>query len=323
MFSMIGSVLLLVLGLLAAGTWLGRRWPAWARVDQRLQPFSHWLGLVGLVWGVLALGAALLNFSGLWQAPAGWLLALIGSVLLFALGVLFGLELVKGLSWAQPLSAKLAPVRNRLVPAQSMLGLGALAAAGLSLGMVLVGGAGIGSAIAAMPPGMEDCIRTTSPTGRDMIVCPQADAQADAPAGIELRDGEILSNAYADAYMQTNDFAVSLGPDRNERDAYYGRGKTGQFKGDRYYQGINLMGEMSLGHTYKDVNGNVFSLESNDRGHLEVRVHKRVIVEIRPNGEVLREGEKFGQIANVDFNRRSTMLPLLVVAYHRSELFRG
>lgn len=323
MFSMIGIVLLLALGLLAAGSWLAGRWPAWAKVDQRLQPIAHWLGLLGLLWGVLALAVALLNISGLWQAPAGWLLALIGSVLLFALGVLYGLELGKARSWAQPLRARLEPVRTRLAPLQSMLGLGALAAAGLSLGMLLIGGAGIGHAVAAMPPGMEDCVRTTSATGRDMIVCPQADAQADAPDGIELRDGEILSNAYADAFMQTNDFAVSLGPDRNERDAYYGRGKTGQFKGDRYYQGINLMGEMSLGHTYKDVHGNVFSIESNDHGNLEVRVHKRVIVEIRPNGEVLRDGAKFGQIANVDFNRRSTMLPLLVVAYHRSDLFRG
>lgn len=38
---------------------------------------------------------------------------------------------------------------------------------------------------------------------------------------------------------------------------------------------------------------------------------------------MLRDGATFGQIADVDFTWRSTVLPLLVVTYDRSELFRG
>lgn len=321
MYALIGITLLLALGLMAASPLLVARVPALTALERRLRPLRTWIGLVGMLWGLLGLALLVIGIGGLLHAPLSWLIGLAVASLLLILGALFAMDIAQQIPQAQQVTVRLEPVRARLAPRQPWMGVGALGAAGLSLAM-LVGG-GMAGAGEALPPGMEDCRYTTSASGIRMIECPQADAAAEAPEGIELRNGEILSNAYAYAFMQTDDFAVSLGADRSERDAFYGRGKVGYFKGDRYFQGINLMGEMSLGNTYKDIHGNVFTLEANAAGHLEVRVHKRVILEIRSNGEVFRDGRKFGQIANVDFHRRGSILPLMVVAYHRSDLFRA
>ncbi len=321
MYALIGITLLLALGVMAASPLLVARMPALAELDRRLRALRIWIGLAGMVWGLLGLVLLGVGIAGLVHAPLSWLIGLLVAILLVTLGTLFALDISQQVPQAQPVTRRLEPVRAKLVPRQPWMGLGALGAAGLSLAMFV--GGGIAGAGEALPPGMEDCRYTTSASGIRMIECPQADAAAEIPEGIEVRNGEILSSAYAYAFMQTDDFAVSLGADRSERDAFYGRGKVGYFKGDRYFQGINLMGEMSLGNTYKDIHGNVFTLEANDAGHLEVRVHKRVILEIRPNGEVFRDGARFGQIANVDFHRRGSILPLMVVAYHRSDLFRA
>ena len=321
MYALIGITLLLALGVMAASPLLVARMPALAELDRRLRALRIWIGLAGMVWGLLGLVLLGVGIAGLVHAPLSWLIGLLVAILLVTLGTLFALDISQQVPQAQPVTRRLEPVRAKLVPRQPWMGLGALGAAGLSLAMFV--GGGIAGAGEALPPGMEDCRYTTSASGIRMIECPQADAAAEIPEGIEVRNGEILSSAFAYAFMQTDDFAVSLGADRSERDAFYGRGKVGYFKGDRYFQGINLMGEMSLGNTYKDIHGNVFTLEANAAGHLEVRVHKRVILEIRPNGEVFRDGARFGQIANVDFHRRGSILPLMVVAYHRSDLFRA
>ncbi|QKK01945.1 MAG: hypothetical protein HND55_04295 [Pseudomonadota bacterium] len=322
MLQLIGLALLLLLGLVALAGPIKTRFDALGPVVEKLESIAGWLGLAAAVWGLLGLIGLIIGIGGLFSAPLSWFLGLAAALALVALGLSFGLDTARGfLPTSGPLAKRFEAGHQRLQPLRPALGAAAFGLTIVLAGSLLVGGGRTATMLTGPAGAMEGCVETTSASGHTMMECPVDELEA--PEGIRLVDGRIESDAHPDAFMRTDDFAVSLGRlTAGEVPAFYGRGRVGYFRGDIYLQGIVKMGEIIPGHSYQDTNGNRFDLVSNEQGHLEVKVGHRVIAEVLPNGVVQRDGQPYGQVANVDFYRRSEILPLFVIAYHQSPLFK-
>src|SRR5215813_9301418 len=89
------SILLIIVGALAAYTGIVRSWPSMRRGLDRIVPYQGAFGIAALVWGVLNLLHILLHLR-VWTAMPGlWLvLALAANVVAVLLGLLLGYELI-------------------------------------------------------------------------------------------------------------------------------------------------------------------------------------------------------------------------------------
>ena len=122
----VAVALLLVLGFLGAIQLIAARKPSAKDFAEKLAPYQGWIGVVGMVLGVIYLVRMLLNnwFDVLGVAPIAALTALAGALLLVGLGALFGLSVLKQFGTA---SAKLDGLVARMRPFQATLGVAALA----------------------------------------------------------------------------------------------------------------------------------------------------------------------------------------------------
>jgi hypothetical protein len=89
------SILLIVVGALAAYTGIVRNWPNLRQGLDRIVPYQGWIGIVALVWGAINLIHLLLHLGMMSMMPAAWLiLAIVANVVAVLLGLVLGYGLI-------------------------------------------------------------------------------------------------------------------------------------------------------------------------------------------------------------------------------------
>jgi hypothetical protein len=128
----IAWILLVLLGLLGISAVLKSRNPQARQAMAQLESVGGWIGLVGLIWGVLHLIRALLNISVLTVAPFAYIIWLVVALVLISLGLLLAVPTIQQLAGRGNVSG-LNQLAAKVAPFKVILGVVALVVAVLSL----------------------------------------------------------------------------------------------------------------------------------------------------------------------------------------------
>ena len=89
------SVLLVVVGLLAAYPGIVRARPDAKDILDKLVPYQGWFGIAALIWGALNILRILLHFGMMSVMPAAWLILILASnIVAVLLGLILGYGLI-------------------------------------------------------------------------------------------------------------------------------------------------------------------------------------------------------------------------------------
>jgi hypothetical protein len=119
-------ILLVLLGLLGISGWLKARRPDIGRHLQPIEQFEGWIGVAGVVWGILLLlrwlaGIGILRFDG-----GGMLVMLLTALVGFALSMILALPILRSLFGDGAFMVKVAQLVDRLQPYKIGLGFACL-----------------------------------------------------------------------------------------------------------------------------------------------------------------------------------------------------
>jgi hypothetical protein len=137
--SIIFCLLLIVLGLLAAQDFLGQKAPIFKKCSDALNPYSDYIGLAGLVVGVLWVLEVITTIFTLlhilFSHPFFALMPIILSLLMLSLGLILGLNYALKLigNPQNAFIAKVTQIRDSLTAHKKNLGL-----AGVGLGLLFL-----------------------------------------------------------------------------------------------------------------------------------------------------------------------------------------
>jgi len=120
---LLGALLLVVVGVLAAPNILLTRKPDAREWLDKLAPYQGALGVVAVVFGLLMLVRWLLRINLLLGAPVFWVSYLAISLLLLALGLLLGVNIIKQFVNQPRAVEKMEQLTQRLAAKQGTLGL--------------------------------------------------------------------------------------------------------------------------------------------------------------------------------------------------------
>jgi hypothetical protein len=123
------SILLIVVGALAAYAGIVRNWPNMRQGLDKIVPYQGILGIVALVWGALQLLHILLHLGGYSMMPTFWLiLALAANVIAVLLGLILGYGLIAQYLLTNSPDARRRgeDLRARIAPRQMALGWAAI-----------------------------------------------------------------------------------------------------------------------------------------------------------------------------------------------------
>ena len=129
----VGLLVLIALGLLGVASWLASRQPSMGGALRQLQGIEAWVGIVGLVWGLLGLFNWIKALSLIGVAPVMVLFALITVLVVLALSLLLALPLLKSWMGSNGATDALANVSAKLAPYKMILGFACLGLAAYSL----------------------------------------------------------------------------------------------------------------------------------------------------------------------------------------------
>ncbi len=119
------SILLIIVGALAAYSGIVRNWPNFRQGLDKIVPYQGWFGIVALVWGAINLLQILLHFSAFSMMPTVWLvLAIVANVVAVLLGLVLGYGLIAQylLTNSPDARRKGEEMRARIAPRQMALG---------------------------------------------------------------------------------------------------------------------------------------------------------------------------------------------------------
>lgn len=133
----VSLLLLVLLGVLGIASWLQAKLPAANSSLRKLEPVEGWIGLVGLIWGVVMLLQALPLLRFLGNAPVTVLISLISVFVVIALSLILAIPVVRSLLGSNAFATKLAHGARKLHPFKVVLGFTCLVLAALSLLSVL------------------------------------------------------------------------------------------------------------------------------------------------------------------------------------------
>jgi hypothetical protein len=126
-------ILLVLLGLLGIASWLKTRQPNLNAQLGKIEAFEGWIGLVGLIWGVVML-VQWLTFLGVFAiAPVRALIGLASLLVVIALSLILGLPQLRTLMGSNDLTNKLADLTGKLAPFKMGLGCACLVLAASTL----------------------------------------------------------------------------------------------------------------------------------------------------------------------------------------------
>lgn len=115
-------VLLVALGLLGIASFIRSRNPQAAGPLAQLESIGGWIGLVGLVLGVLAIVQLILNIGVLMAVPITFILVLATAVAITALSLILAMPTLKTLLGASPFTLKLEALAAQLAGFKVILG---------------------------------------------------------------------------------------------------------------------------------------------------------------------------------------------------------
>jgi hypothetical protein len=124
---MVNGIWLAVLGMLGASGLIIARKPDAKQLISKLAPYQGWIGAVSAVWGAWGIISAVLHLSWLGHWPIYWATWLADSALLFSLGLLLGVGVLKTFIRQPNANARMEELLTKLAPYQGKLGLAAIA----------------------------------------------------------------------------------------------------------------------------------------------------------------------------------------------------
>jgi hypothetical protein len=119
-------ILLVLLGILGISPWLKAKRPDTGRHMQPIEQFEGWIGVAGLVWGILLLLRWLSAVGVMRFAAGGMLVMLLTALVVIALSLILALPLLHSMFGSGAFMAKVARFTDRLVPYRIGLGFACL-----------------------------------------------------------------------------------------------------------------------------------------------------------------------------------------------------
>lgn len=123
---LIDIVLLLLLGILGIASWLRGTQPKLAAQLSPLESVSGWIGLAGLVWGLILLLRWISAIGAFSFAPGPVLIALIVALVVCALSLILALPVLRQLFGSNDFTNRMATLAGRLGPYKVALGFACL-----------------------------------------------------------------------------------------------------------------------------------------------------------------------------------------------------
>ena len=117
---------LIVLGVLGIASWLKKQRSDFNGPIGQLEAVEGWIGVAGLVWGIVLLLRWLAASSAIGLAPGVWLIALIVALVITALSLILAMGQLRALFGANDFTNSLARVADRLGPFKIALGFACL-----------------------------------------------------------------------------------------------------------------------------------------------------------------------------------------------------
>lgn len=119
-------VFLIVLGLLGIASWLKKQRSDFNGPIGRLEAIEGWIGIAGLVWGVILLLRWIGASSAVGLAPGVWLIALIVALVISGLSLILAMGQLRALFGANGFTNSLARIADKLGPFKIGLGFACL-----------------------------------------------------------------------------------------------------------------------------------------------------------------------------------------------------
>jgi hypothetical protein len=119
---LIGLIVLIALGLLGIASSLRASQPQLAGPLKQLESIEGWVGVVGLVWGLIGLLQWLLAIGLLAVAPLTMLIGLASLLVIIALSLILAMPLLKTLMGANAATSAMSDTAKRLAPFKVILG---------------------------------------------------------------------------------------------------------------------------------------------------------------------------------------------------------
>jgi hypothetical protein len=129
---LITLALLILLGVLGIAGWLKARRPDTASHLQAIEQFEGWIGVIGLVWGILLLLRWISVLGGM-RAGGAMLVLLLTALVVIALSLILSLPILKSIFGSGDFMARMSRLADTLVPYKIGLGFGCLVLALYSL----------------------------------------------------------------------------------------------------------------------------------------------------------------------------------------------
>jgi hypothetical protein len=123
---LLSLILLVLLGLLGIASWLKGRQPNLSGQLASIESIEGWIGVAGLIWGVILLLRWLSVLGAISSAPGILLVALATALVITALSLLLALPQLKSLFGSNDFTNKLSDLAGKLVPYKVGLGFACL-----------------------------------------------------------------------------------------------------------------------------------------------------------------------------------------------------
>jgi hypothetical protein len=123
---LINLILLILLGVLGIASWVKTQQPKFGEQLAKLEAFEGWIGLAGLVWGVIMLLQWLQLASYINYAPVHVLIGLLIVLVVIALSLILSATQLRTLIGANDFTNKLAQFTGKLAPYKMILGVACL-----------------------------------------------------------------------------------------------------------------------------------------------------------------------------------------------------
>jgi len=134
----LGGVWLSVLGVLGAAEVFGQKDRiAAAEANPQMVKFQGWFGAISAIWGAWMIIASILNISWMSVAPFWWATFLTAGVCCLALGLMFGVGVLKTFASNKQAHEKLDATIAKMSPYRSTLGIAAVVVGVISLSSVI------------------------------------------------------------------------------------------------------------------------------------------------------------------------------------------
>ena len=123
---LIDLILLILLGILGIASWLRSTQPKLGAQLGPLENVGGWIGLAGLVWGIILLLRWIAAIGAFSFAPGMMLIALLDALIICALSLILALPVLRSLLGSNDFTNNMANLAGRLGPYKVGLGFACL-----------------------------------------------------------------------------------------------------------------------------------------------------------------------------------------------------